>query len=128
VLPIGTDLQEEYIYHSNVKSKSRFKKARALIGSGLVSKILTEEAEGISEDAKSRAPEDKGNLKRSVRVEKKGYGASIIADDPAAITQEFGTIHHPAQPFMRPAFERKATKVISKVEKRVRQALRDIGG
>jgi HK97 gp10 family phage protein len=65
----------------------------------------------------SRAPELTGNLKSSVRVDgrsqsrrrrKGAVDVTVLADDAAAVPNEFGTSDTPIQAFFRPAVD--ATK------------------
>lgn len=81
-------------------------------------------AELLRAAVEARAPERQGNLKRSARVDKKSQpkrrrrGAvdvTIIADDAAAVPQEFGTHDMAAQPFFRPAVEAEKSAMFNAV-------------
>ena len=69
-----------------------------------------EVAGGIGETAaKSHAPVDTGNLRRSITHEVTKRGATpfvrVGTNVEYAVFQELGTVHHEAQPFLRPAME-----------------------
>jgi HK97 gp10 family phage protein len=87
----------------------------------IMRRVMVKRAEPIAEKARSLVPIEEGHLKASIHVATKltrrqrklrrklhkddvdvfvGPGA-----DPAAHLQEYGTSHHPAQPFMRPTFD-----------------------
>lgn len=70
---------------------------------------LTVLAQIAETSAKSHAPVDTGNLRRSitheVEVGRLYAEARIGTNVRYAIFQELGTRHHPAQPFLRPALE-----------------------
>lgn len=57
-------------------------------------------------EAKRLAPVDTGNLRRSITSEvsrdRRGWLVRFGTNVFYGIFQEFGTIHHPAQPFLRP--------------------------
>ncbi|HEU0045082.1 HK97-gp10 family putative phage morphogenesis protein [Sphingomonas sp.] len=81
---------------------------------GVARRALLPAAEILRAGVAARAPELTGNLKRSVRVDRKSQvkrrrrGAvdvTVIADDAAAVPTEFGTSDTPIQPFFRPAIE-----------------------
>lgn len=88
-------------------------------GTNVLKRALTEAADPIEQDAASRAPELRGHLKRSVTTgtklsrrqksqHKKESKVEIFVGPgalPQAVWQEFGTAHHPAQPFLRPAWD-----------------------
>jgi HK97 gp10 family phage protein len=91
---------------------------------------------------RSLAPQREGKLKASVRIDQrpklgqslarakrksgdKSIEMHVIADDPAAIRQEFGTSFHRAQPFGIPAYEATRGQMISMTADAVRE---EIGG
>jgi HK97 gp10 family phage protein len=89
-------------------------------GRNAIRRGLKKVAEPIREDAEQRAPELTGRLKLSIvtgtqltRAQKRmakregTYFAEIHVGTASGhgVPQEFGTVNHPAQPFMRPAWE-----------------------
>ena len=94
---------------------------------GVMRKVLRQRAKPIVKTAKDLAPVGPtipGELKRSIRVsskQKSGRQQFRSREDrhtvyvyigptkdgyPQAIMQEFGTINHPPQPYMRPAWDK----------------------
>ena len=85
-------------------------------------RVLRKRAEPVAEAARQLVPIDSGALKNSIVVStkltrrQKGRHRKVDRDDvevfvgpgadPAAHLQEFGSSQHPAQPFMRPAWDR----------------------
>lgn len=80
---------------------------------------LREVAEEIAEEAQIRAPVLTGRLKSSIEVEavdrtgdvnsrgRSGFSVGPTRSGmPQALMQEYGTRHHSAQPFMRPAWDK----------------------
>lgn len=61
----------------------------------------------VERDAERRVPVDSGDLKRSIRrrIEDGGLTGVVEASEFYGRFQEYGTRHHAAQPFMRPAAE-----------------------
>ncbi len=91
---------------------------------------------------KSRVPVDSGDLKRSIKARvsvspKKGSGSVKIgpayggkgSKDPGVYGrfQEFGTIHDPAQPFMRPAFDAESKKSLDVFTDVMREEVQKLG-
>jgi HK97 gp10 family phage protein len=88
--------------------------------------------EPIAEDARRLAPVDEGDLRDSIGVSTKlsrrqrGQHQKDGPDDveifagagphPQAHLQEFGSEHHPPQPFMRPAWEAGKDKLLEDVK------------
>ena len=65
-------------------------------------------AERVAQFAQSFSPDLSGALRDSIKVQgsgidKAGAYADVGTREPYAIYQEFGTVHNPAHPFMRPA-------------------------
>jgi HK97 gp10 family phage protein len=54
------------------------------------------------------------NRKRDDKSFGEGFAGSA---DPAAVPQEFGTVNHPPQPFMRPTLAQKTTAILNHVGK-----------
>lgn len=70
-------------------------------------------------EARARAPRDRERLRRGIKVRtnrRKRFQVSLTLgltrDAFHGLLQEFGTEHHPAQPFMRPAFLSQVDKVV----------------
>jgi HK97 gp10 family phage protein len=96
-------------------------------------KVLRTAAKPVADRAKELAPRDKGNLAESITVSpnlnrsqrsqnRKGSFADLemhIGPSGLAqgITQEFGTVNHAAQPFMRPAWEGIKDDVLTEIGK-----------
>lgn len=90
----------------------------------VMKRVMIKRAEPIADRARQLVPVDQGHLRNSIHVATKltrrqrGRHRKVHRDDvevfvgpgadPAAHLQEFGTSHHDAQPFMRPAWD--ATK------------------
>lgn len=94
----------------------------------VVRRILRKRGEPIAEAARQRAPYDQGDLKDSIAVgtrltkRQRRLHRKIDPSDievyigpgslPQAHLQEFGTQEIPAQPFMRPAWDRNRESVL----------------
>ena len=61
-------------------------------------------ADRIRDRAEELAPVDTGKLEREIVVEEGQDECWIHSKAPYSLFQEFGTVNHSAQPFMRPAF------------------------
>lgn len=82
--------------------------------------------EPMAEAARTQAPVEFGDLKDSIavstRAPRRHRRASTVevymgpGPHPQAITQEFGTFFHPAQPFMRPAWDGGKTELLESVK------------
>ncbi|WP_088346305.1 MULTISPECIES: HK97-gp10 family putative phage morphogenesis protein [Rhodomicrobium] len=97
-------------------------------GKNIMRRVLIARAEPVAEAARALVPVDKGNLLASINVStrltrrQRGLHRKPHRDDvevhvgpganPAGHFQEFGTSRHPAQPFMRPAWDRTKAGVI----------------
>lgn len=78
-------------------------------------KAMKDAFEPMARDVRMHAPVLSGELKEGVNItsrvrpaQRKDSDVEMYMGpgrDPQAITQEFGTYFHPAQPFMRPAWE-----------------------
>jgi HK97 gp10 family phage protein len=92
--------------------------------------VLTEAAEPIAAAARSRAPVRTGKLRDSIVVSATAKGLAIrgsVAGDAATVFvgstsslahfQEYGTAHHGAQPFMRPAFDAQGQAAARTIER-----------
>ena len=76
---------------------------------GPVGRFLKNNAEEMKQIAKGLAPYDTGELEGSIDVEygkwDGGIWAEVYTDIEYALFQEYGTVNHNAQPFLRPALE-----------------------
>lgn len=109
---------------------------------------LVKGAQDIADAMELLAPEDEGDLVNTITVTgpggttpayASGGGSVTLPENVAAVTvgspdmrhghlQEFGTVNHEAQPFMRPAFRLKKTKVMNRITRAISKALKDNGG
>jgi HK97 gp10 family phage protein len=73
----------------------------------------------IAEEAELNAPRKSGELAENILIRTaRDQGQVTVLIGPArsafqGIFQEFGTKNHPAQPFMRPAFDSKAVEALA---------------
>jgi HK97 gp10 family phage protein len=93
-------------------------------GKSVLRRVLRKRAQPIADAAQARAPRDEGQLQASIGIgtkltkRQRGAHRKMFKNDkasvevfvgagglPQAITQEFGTVDHGPQPFMRPAWE-----------------------
>ncbi len=108
---------------------------------------LVKGAQDIADAMELLAPEDTGDLVNTITVTgpggttpayASGGGSVTLADNQAAVTvgspdmrhghlQEFGTVNHEAQPFMRPAFRLKKAKVMARISRAVAKAVKNAG-
>lgn len=82
--------------------------------------------QAILDLATQLAPVDTGALKTSGELEGKKFRRTVTfgkgLPDIRAIAQEFGTIYHPAQPFLRPAM--KAVQLPEIVKGRIKKVIK----
>lgn len=92
-------------------------------------KALREAGEPTAKVARALAPVEEGNLRESIDVlaalapSQRGDKGAVApvemhigpGQHPQAITQEFGTWFHRAQPFMRPAWEITKMQVLDRI-------------
>lgn len=108
---------------------------------------LVKGAQDIANTAELLVPEDEGDLQNTIAITGPGEttpayavgGSSVtLKRNQAAVTagsaevrtghmQEFGTVHHPAQPFMRPAFRINKAKVMRRFQTAVNKAVKAAG-
>ncbi|MEM9786790.1 MAG: HK97-gp10 family putative phage morphogenesis protein [Pseudomonadota bacterium] len=98
-------------------------------------KALMEAAEPMARLARANAPKDSLDLSESIDVSTKltkrqrslhrrqfrnsaAFSEVFVGPDgdPAAWNQEFGNINHPAQPYLRPAFDQDARAFIDRLK------------
>lgn len=84
-------------------------------------------AEQVANEAADKArelcPKKSGNLERSITVEAVGEGFQVIADEPYASAEEFGTAHQEPHPFMQPAAAYAAAVLPARVAAAVKEML-----
>lgn len=91
-------------------------------------KALIEGGEILARTMRNLAPRDEGHLiesidvgtkltrrQRSLHRKESDVEVFVGANDPAAVTQEFGTEDHPPQPFARPAWAESQDAVLQRV-------------
>lgn len=78
-------------------------------------------------EMKSLTPVDKGDLLASEEVQRTGDSVSLYAGTDHALPVEFGTIHMPAQSYMRAAIDNKMNEALEvtgrEVEKIMEKAI-----
>jgi HK97 gp10 family phage protein len=86
---------------------------------------LTKGAEPIREGASAKAPRRTGRLGREVVIEpiKGEPEVGVFADPFYGHMQEFGTRHHGAQPFMRPAWDENRERALDIVRRELEQEI-----
>lgn len=109
---------------------------------------LVKGAQDIADAMELLVPEDDGDLLASIAVTGPGEttppyaagGGSVTMKDNQAVVivgnidvrhghlQEFGTVNHEAQPFMRPAFRLKKAKVMRRIQSAIAKSIRKNGG
>lgn len=120
--------------------------------SSSVEQIVSEEVEigteDIRTDAVANVPVDTGLLRASINAESSGMAGEVYTKTPYAGYQEFGTggdvdipegweqvaeqyrgrgertVNMPPQPFMNPAFERNAPKIVERINDRIKDELK----
>lgn len=79
--------------------------------------IIQSAALNILSDAKRHAPVDTGRLRNSIHYEKTGEAAAEVGTNVEyAIVQEFGSSKMRAHPFMRPAADENAPKLVADIK------------
>lgn len=109
-----------------------------------IEKIINEGAKLIKKDAKSRVPVDSGDLKKSIKVKKLEIKKNRIKIGVGPVYEkggdddvfywyfvEFGhpesDDNYPAQPYLRPAFEKNKRKVKRTIKKEINKLLEKVG-
>jgi HK97 gp10 family phage protein len=122
------------------RCQAAFRDLPDAVGKKVVRNILIERAEPIAETVRSLAPIDQGDLRESVAVStrltraqraiyrKEGPDDVDVfigpGNNPQAHMQEFGTQHHPPQPYLRPAWDRHIDKVFERIAEDLWAAIR----
>lgn len=89
--------------------------AARLTGKGEAAAALV--GRGALVTATRRVPVDKGDLRRSLKLVRKGETSVVIARNVAATFQEYGTSNMAPTPYMLPALEEWGPKLVREVEK-----------
>lgn len=104
-------------------------------------------AEEIAANMRALVPQAEGDLEASITVTEpgettppyaEGGGKRVAAENQALVTagkesvrhghlQEFGTVHHEAQPFMRPGFRLAKPKALRRIQRAIGKAIRNAG-
>ena len=108
--------------------KATLQRLRATTETSIIKQVLSARAEPIAETARRLAPVEHGDLQGGIVVsdrltarqrglhQKRGPNEVEVfvgaGPHPQAHLQEFGTSHHPAQPFMRPAWDQHKEKAL----------------
>ncbi len=72
----------------------------------------------ITKEARRAAPKDTGLLKARIKKKKLGkFSAEVLAETHYASYVEFGTVKMRAQPYMRPAVEMVAPKIVKEIKR-----------
>lgn len=98
-------------------------------------KVMKEAAEPLAQAARQKAPKDEYHLhdsidvstrlsKRQSMMHRREAGRSfqemfVGTNNPAGVQQEFGNERHPAQPFMRPAWDQEKMNVLDGIGARL---------
>ena len=113
-----------------------------------VDPALLKSAYEIADTAELLAPEDSGDLVGSIGVTGPGQqtppysqpgGAHTVPENAAAVhvgntsvryphLQEYGTKHHPAQPFFWPAFRMQRKRATNRIKRAIGKAVKDNWG
>lgn len=109
---------------------------------------LVQGAEEVADGARALVPVDEGDLRATITVTGPGEqtppyasgGGSVTAKPNQALVTvgspevrhghliEFGTVHAEAQPYLRPAFRLKKTRLLARINRAVGKAIRKMGG
>ena len=122
----------------DIRGLKKVTKALEILPARVQKNILVAGVRAVASDfarsAKAVVIKDSGDLKKSIKVKKrrsrsKNYTRFTIGIDKAKYSVfyghmvEFGTSNMPAQPFMRPAFERGKHQAIQQMTVRMRKRL-----
>lgn len=104
--------------------------------------VMEKSGQELAKRIEDTAPKDTGGMADQVRykVSNDGLGVSVGYSAKAAgfkrnwkrggfkaLWQEFGTKHHPAQPFIRPAFRQSLTKILDRIDDAVSNTIKRLG-
>lgn len=129
---------------------ARLAKRLAAIPASIVAELrpaLVKAADDLADTMKALAPEDEGDLKASIVVTPPGGttpayaaggGKRTASENQALVTvgnpqmrhghlQEFGTVNHEAQPFMRPATRLSRDRTQRRIARTIGAAIRKAG-
>lgn len=108
--------------------------------------VLVQGANEVASTMRLLVPKDDGDLEASIAVTAPGQttpayaiggGRATAAQNQALVTvgnedvrtghmQEFGTVHHSAQPFMRPAMRLAKPKAVRRISRAIGKAIRAV--
>jgi len=110
-------------------------------GANVLRRTLLEAGEPVADQAQSLAPRKTGALQVSVSVQpaspskmtrtgKAAYDkqnkVEVVIEagpNPQSITQEFGTVHHAAHPFMRPAWSAQKMATLERIREKLAEEI-----
>jgi hypothetical protein len=99
--------------------------AANLVGEGELAATIV--GRGALSTAERRVPVDKGDLRRSLRLIRRGETSIVEARDEAATFQEYGTSRMAPTPYILPAVEEWGPRLVREVEKIRDRTVRDLG-
>lgn len=80
--------------------------------------VVEQAGHEIAADAALRAPVDTGALRQSIHSEMIGEFEALISDGVEyGAYQEYGTVNHPAQPFLGPAVDEGGRALVREVRR-----------
>ncbi|MGK7661960.1 MULTISPECIES: HK97-gp10 family putative phage morphogenesis protein [unclassified Marinovum] len=120
-------------------------RAMVMAGKKAAAPALLQGGYEVAEAMEALAPEDSGDLAGSIAVTPAGQstppysqpgGASVVPENQVAITagnsdvryphlQEYGTRHHPAQPFFWPGFRLARKRAENRIKRALAKAIRE---
>lgn len=99
------------------------------VAGNVLAKTLSEAGEPFARRATALAPVLTGALKASIvvgRAKKTRTSATVAigpGPHPQGVFQEFGTAHHAAQPFMRPAWDAHKHRALDEIVRALRERI-----
>ena len=84
--------------------------------------------QAVKQRAQAAAPVRTGALARSVRADATGDTITVGAYVEYARFQEFGTVHVPASPYLRPALEASQTQIVNAYTGEIEKLLNTVKG
>jgi HK97 gp10 family phage protein len=113
-----------------VNGFAKFARDLALAAAGIdekANKVAEKVGRGAAAAAQANAPADTGALRAGVRFRRRGSVATVESSLYYSAFQEFGTSKMAPNPFMGPAVDVWAPRLLHEVEKIRDEAVRDIG-
>jgi HK97 gp10 family phage protein len=99
--------------------------------------VMTSAGAVLRDEMTTRAPKDEGNMSEEATFRVSRDGLSVqVGYSPRrgfkrawkkggfkSLWQEFGTVHHSAQPFVRPAYRAKLAQILNYVDRAVKRTI-----